>query len=42
MRLVEKKALKPVLDTVLPMEKVAEGHRRLEARKNFGKVVLEP
>ena len=42
MRLVEKKALKAVVDTVFPMEKIAEGHKRLEARKNFGKIIITP
>jgi NADPH:quinone reductase-like Zn-dependent oxidoreductase len=32
--------LKPVVDRVLPLEEVAEGHRALEAREVFGKVVL--
>jgi NADPH:quinone reductase-like Zn-dependent oxidoreductase len=34
--------LKPVVDRVLPLEKVAEAHRALEAREAFGKVVLVP
>jgi NADPH:quinone reductase-like Zn-dependent oxidoreductase len=34
--------LKPVVDSVLPLSEVAEGHRRLEAREVFGKVVLGP
>ena len=34
--------LKPVVDTVLPMEQVALGHARLEERKVAGKVVLLP
>ncbi len=42
MRLVEKKALKPVVDSVFPMEKAAEAHRRMESRKHFGKIVLKP
>ena len=42
MRLVEKRALKPVVDSVLPMEKIAEAHKRMEARKQFGKIVLTP
>lgn len=41
MRLVERKALRPVVDTVLPLSKIADAHKRLEARKCFGKVVLE-
>ena len=40
MRHVEAGRLKPVVDRVLPMESVAEGHRVLEAREAFGKVVL--
>jgi len=41
MRLVEKKALKPVVDGVFDMEKVADAHRRLEGRKAFGKVIVK-
>jgi NADPH:quinone reductase-like Zn-dependent oxidoreductase len=32
--------LKPVIDTVLPLEKCAEAHQRLEHREQFGKIVL--
>lgn len=32
--------LKPVVDVVLPLEKCAEAHRRLEDREQFGKLVL--
>lgn len=32
--------LRPVIDRVLPLERVAEGHRALAAREVFGKVVL--
>lgn len=39
-RHVEAGRLRPVVDRVLPMERVAEGHRILEAREAFGKVVL--
>jgi NADPH:quinone reductase-like Zn-dependent oxidoreductase len=42
MRLVEKRALRPVVDSVFPMEKVADAHRRMEARKHFGKIVVKP
>jgi NADPH:quinone reductase-like Zn-dependent oxidoreductase len=34
--------LRPVVDSVIPMSRVAEGHRRLEAREVFGKIVLGP
>jgi NADPH:quinone reductase-like Zn-dependent oxidoreductase len=42
MRLVEKKALKPVVDSAFPMEKIAEAHKRMESRKQFGKIVVNP
>ncbi|HUP49629.1 MAG TPA: zinc-binding dehydrogenase [Thermoanaerobaculia bacterium] len=41
MRHVESGRLQPVVDRILPLEQVAEGHRVLEAREAFGKVVLE-
>ena len=42
MKHVEAGRLVPVVDRVLPLRDVAEGHRVLEAREAFGKVVLEP
>ena len=33
--------LKPVIDIVLPLEKCAEAHRRLENSEQFGKIVLK-
>ena len=33
--------LRPVLDRVFPLSEAAEAHRHIEARKNFGKVVLK-
>ncbi|MEO6259504.1 MAG: zinc-binding dehydrogenase [Thermoanaerobaculia bacterium] len=41
MKHVEAGRLKPIVDRVLPLEQIAEGHRILEAREAFGKVVLE-
>ncbi|MBI5137069.1 MAG: zinc-binding dehydrogenase [Nitrospirae bacterium] len=32
--------LRPVVDTVLPLEKAAEAHRRMEGRAHFGKLML--
>jgi NADPH:quinone reductase-like Zn-dependent oxidoreductase len=32
--------LKPVVDGILPLEQVAEAHRRLEQREVFGKLLL--
>jgi NADPH:quinone reductase-like Zn-dependent oxidoreductase len=36
----ERGELRPVIDTVLPIDQAAEAHRRLEANSNAGKVVL--
>lgn len=33
-------ALRPVIDSVFPVEKAAEAHRRMELNENFGKIVL--
>ncbi|HEX9163063.1 MAG TPA: zinc-binding dehydrogenase [Thermoanaerobaculia bacterium] len=33
--------LRPVVDRVLPLSQIAEGHRILEAREAFGKIVME-
>ncbi len=41
MKQVEAGRLSPVVDRVLPLASVAEGHRVLEAREAVGKVVLE-
>jgi NADPH:quinone reductase-like Zn-dependent oxidoreductase len=40
--LVGEGRLRPVVDGVLPLEGVAEAHRRLEERRALGKVVLVP
>ena len=41
LRFVEEGKLKPVVGQVLPLEAAAEGHRLLEERLVFGKVVLQ-
>jgi len=41
MKFVEAGKLRPVIDRVLPLSEVAEGHRILEAREAFGKIVFE-
>jgi putative PIG3 family NAD(P)H quinone oxidoreductase len=33
--------LKPVLDSVYPLEKAAEAHRHMESNRNLGKIVLK-
>ncbi|MEU8659546.1 NAD(P)-dependent alcohol dehydrogenase [Actinoplanes philippinensis] len=40
-RLVESGALRPVIDTVFPMDRAADAHRSLEAGGVFGKHVIE-
>jgi len=41
MKFVDSGKLHPVIDRILPISDVAEGHRILEAREAFGKVVFE-
>lgn len=41
-RLLEAGKLRAIVDSVLPLDEVAEAHRRLEAREVFGKLVLTP
>ena len=38
---VEEGRLKPVIDSVFPLEQAAEAHRRMEAGGHVGKIVLE-
>ncbi|MHA1450472.1 MAG: quinone oxidoreductase family protein [Candidatus Hodarchaeales archaeon] len=39
--LVEEHGLKPVIDSILPLEKAADAHQKLESRANLGKIVLK-
>ena len=39
--LAEKGVLAPVIDQVFPLKEAAEAHRRMESRKNFGKILLK-
>jgi NADPH2:quinone reductase len=34
-------AVRPIIDTVLPLDRVAEAHRAMEANANVGKIVVE-
>lgn len=34
-------SLKPVVDRIFPAEQAADAHRRMEANRNFGKIVLD-
>jgi NADPH:quinone reductase-like Zn-dependent oxidoreductase len=42
LRLVQEGKVRPVLDRVLPLAAAREAHRLLEARQQFGKLVLTP
>jgi NADPH:quinone reductase-like Zn-dependent oxidoreductase len=41
LKLVEAGHIRPVVDTVLPLEQIHEGHRLLEEGQHFGKVVMK-
>ena len=41
-RLMGERRLKPVIDRVLPLQKIAEGHRLMAERSLFGKIILTP
>jgi NADPH:quinone reductase-like Zn-dependent oxidoreductase len=40
LELLRRGLLKPVIDVVMPLEKCAEAHKRMENRELFGKIVL--
>jgi len=40
--LMAERRLRPVIDRILPIERVAEGHRLIAERSVFGKVLLRP
>jgi NADPH:quinone reductase-like Zn-dependent oxidoreductase len=42
LRVAFRGALQPVIDEVMPLERAADAHRRLEAGGVFGKLVLRP
>jgi alcohol dehydrogenase len=42
MGLIAAGRMKPVIDTVLPLERAVEGLRLIESREVFGKVVVTP
>ena len=42
MSLVEQGALKPVIDSVYPLAEIAAAHKRMQERKAFGKIVINP
>ena len=36
------RGLIPIIDKILPLDETAEGHRLLEEREVFGKVIIQP
>lgn len=42
LRLVERRVLRPVVDSVFPLEKLREAQERMEKREMFGKIVVTP
>jgi len=42
MRMVERGALKPIIDSVFPLAEIASAHKRMQERKTFGKIVVNP
>ncbi|MCI0457668.1 MAG: zinc-binding dehydrogenase [Gemmataceae bacterium] len=42
LKLVERRVLRPVVDSVLPLERLREAQQRMEKREMFGKIVVTP
>lgn len=42
LRLVDRRLLRPVVDSVFPLEKLREAQERMERREMFGKIVVTP
>jgi len=42
MNLIDRGALKPVIDSVFPLADIAAAHKRMQERKAFGKIVVNP
>lgn len=42
LRLVARGDLEPIIYRELPLEELAEAHRLLEARAQFGKIIIVP
>jgi NADPH:quinone reductase-like Zn-dependent oxidoreductase len=42
LKFVFKGQLKPVIDRVYPMSEIADAHRRVDNKEQFGKVVVLP
>src|SRR6266542_1022452 len=42
LKLVERRVLRPVVDSVFPLEQLGEAQQRMEKREMFGKIVVTP
>ncbi len=42
LKLIERRVLRPVVDSVFPLEKLREAQERMERREMFGKIVVTP
>jgi NADPH:quinone reductase-like Zn-dependent oxidoreductase len=42
LKLVERRVLRPVVDSVFPLERLREAQQRMEKREMFGKIVVTP
>ncbi len=42
LRLMERRVLRPVIDSVFPLEQLREAQQRMERREMFGKIVVTP
>ncbi len=40
--LVERGAIEPAIDRVMPLEKIREAHKIMENREHFGKIIIRP
>ncbi len=41
LKIIKNNKIAPVIDTIFPLEKIAEAHRRIETRKNIGKIIIK-
>ena len=42
LKLIEEGKIAPVIDEIFPLKEAAKAHERMEARQNFGKIILTP
>ena len=41
LKFMEEHKIKPIIDSIMPLERVREAHKRMEDSKHFGKIVLK-